>query len=214
MLGEVFLSLVIYIIINLIYRSEVKNKMNFIKKLIILVVVLYSVYFIILSQNTIIKTTSNEYYLSSSDFDENSLMFISASLEFGVPASFLMAMAIEETSFGTKGVAVTNNNWFGTGLTIYPTPSSHKGRFELYPNVQESVRDAARLLGKPNSYYRVTNIIISNGGLEQSYVAIAQSITSKWCVDEEGKPCTYDAKKLLDDIEKFNLKSVYFLSLF
>ena len=180
--------------------------MNYLKKFIILVVILYGFYFISLPKSTTIKIKVNEYYLSSSDFEEKSSIFINASLEFGVPASFLMALAIEETSFGTKGVALNNNNWFGTGLTIYPTPSSHKGRFELYPDVETSVRDAARLLGKPNSYYRVTNIIISNGGLENSYAAIAQSITSTWCVDEPGKPCSYDAKKLLDDIEKYDLK--------
>jgi len=180
--------------------------MNYMKKFILIVLILYSFNFVSSPQNITTKIKANEYYLSSSDFDENSLMFINASLEFGVPASFLMAMAIEETSFGTKGVAVSNNNWFGTGNTIYPTPSSHKGRFEKYPDATTSVRDAARLLGKPNSYYKVTNIIISNGGLDQSYAAIAQSITNKWCVDEAGKPCTYDAKKLLDDIDKYNLK--------
>ncbi len=180
--------------------------MNCIRKKIIIFVLFLGVCFISLPKTETIKVESNEYFVTTSDFEQRAPAFIDASLEFGVPASILMALAIEETSFGTKGVALTHNNWFGTGLTIYPTDPNHKGRFEIYPDYETSVRDAARLLGKPNAYYKVTNIIITNGNLDDSYEDIAKSITNTWCVDEPGKPCSYDAQTLLDDIEKYGLK--------
>jgi murein DD-endopeptidase MepM/ murein hydrolase activator NlpD len=151
---------------------------------------------------------AKEYNVSSSDISSQSSMFIDASLEFGVPASILMAMAIEETSFGTAGVAKPpQNNWFGMEKTsLWPTDPSYTGRFEVYPDAKSSVRDAARLLGSPKSVYKITNIIINNGGLDGAYDKIAASVTSHWCVNEPGYPCSYDAQTLLDDIEKYNLK--------
>lgn len=150
---------------------------------------------------------SKKYFVSASEIDSKSQMFIDASLEFGVPASILMAMAIEETSFGTKGVATSKNNWFGMEKgSLYPTDPSYTGRFEVYPDAATSIRDAARLVGSPVSSYKATNIIINNGGLSNSYSDIARSITSHWCVNEPGAPCSYDAQTLLNDIEKFGLK--------
>ena len=144
---------------------------------------------------------SKKYFVSASEIDSKSQMFIDASLEFGVPASILMAMAIEETSFGTKGVATSKNNWFGMEKgSLYPTDPSYTGRFEVYPDAATSIRDAARLVGSPVSSYKATNIIINNGGLSNSYSDIARSITSHWCVNEPGAPCSYDAQTLLNDI--------------
>ncbi len=169
---------------------------------------LFLVYFYsITSSNTItITNTAKQYLVSSSDIEAKSGMFVDASLEFGVPASILIAMAIEETSFGTKGVAISLNNWFGMEKTsLYPTDPNYTGRFEKYPNARASIRDAARLLGSPKSMYKVTNIIINNGGLDGAYDKIARSVTAHWCVNEPGAPCSYDAQTLLDDIEKFDL---------
>ncbi len=163
-------------------------------------------YSITISNTTTVTSMAKQYLVSSSDIEAKSGMFVDASLEFGVPASILIAMAIEETSFGTKGVAISLNNWFGMEKTsLYPTDPNYTGRFEKYPNAKASIRDAARLLGSPKSMYKVTNIIINNGGLEGAYDKIARSITAHWCVNEPGAPCSYDAQKLLDDIEKYDL---------
>lgn len=166
---------------------------------------------IFLPNNTKNVVSLKEYYWSTSRLNEYSQTFIDASLEFGVPASILMAMAIEETSFGTAGVAVSLNNWFGMEKSsLYPTDPNYTGRFEKYPDAKASIRDAARLTGSPKSVYKVTNIIINRGSLDKSYDAIAQSITSHWCVDEPGFPCSYDAQTLLDDIDKYDLKQYDF----
>jgi hypothetical protein len=144
-----------------------------------------------------------DYSVSNSNISKSSSMFVSASVEFGVPASVLMALAIHETSFGTAGVGKSKNNWFGISKSSsYPTPSGCTGSFECYTSASDSIRDAARILGSPNSYYKVTNIIINNGGLSGSYEAITKSITSHWCTSG----CTYDYQTLLDTIEAYNLK--------
>lgn len=170
------------------------------------------IFFLVLFCSTLFSNTNTiinrakRYNVSSSDIASKSGMFVDASLEFGVPASILIAMAIEETSFGTKGVGVSLNNWFGIEKTsLYPTDPNYTGRFEKYPNARASIRDAARLLGSPKSSYKITNIIINNGGLDGAYDKIARSITAHWCVNEPGAPCSYDAQKLLDDIEKYDL---------
>lgn len=179
-----------------------KNKKNIFIFLMLFILLVYSI-----SSSHVYTINANEYFVSTSEIDAKSQMFIDASLEFGVPASILMAMAIEETSFGTKGVANSKNNWFGMEKgSLYPTDPSYTGRFEVYPDAQTSVRDAARLMGSPVSSYKVTNIIINNGSLESSYSDIARSITSHWCVNEPGAPCSYDAQTLLNDIEKYGLK--------
>ena len=158
------------------------------------------------SNTKTITSKAKQYLVSSSAIEAKSSMFVDASLEFGVPASILIAMAIEETGFGTAGVAISLNNWFGMEKSsLYPTDPNYTGRFEKYPNARASIRDAARLLGSPKSMYKVTNIIINNGGLEGAYDKIARSITAHWCVNEPGAPCSYDAQKLLDDIEKYDL---------
>ncbi len=170
----------------------------------VFILLLYS---ITLSSTNTIVNQAKVYHVSSSDISAKSTMFVDASLEFGVPASILMALAIEETSFGTKGVALSLNNWFGMEKSsLYPTDPNYKGRFEKYPNAKDSIRDAARLLGSPKASYKITNIIINNGRLEGSYDKIVRSITAHWCVNEPGAPCSYDAQTLLDDIEKYNLR--------
>ena len=179
-----------------------KKKRLFIVGMLVLVL-FYSIPFF---NTRTITNQSKQYLVSSSDIEAKSGMFVDASLEFGVPASILIAMAIEETSFGTKGVAISLNNWFGMEKSsLYPTDPNYTGRFEKYPNAKASIRDAARLLGSPKSSYRITNIIINNGGLDGAYDKIARSVTAHWCVDEPGAPCSYDAQKLLDDIEKYDL---------
>lgn len=164
--------------------------------------------FSIFAPTNTLKLEKKEYYVSSSEIDQYSSIFVDASLEFGVPASILMAMAIEETSFGTAGVGKSKNNWFGMeASSLYPTDPNYTGRFEVYPNAEASIRDAARLLGSPTASYRITNILINNrGNVDASYLDIARSITAHWCVNEPGAPCSYDATKLLQDIETYGLK--------
>lgn len=158
------------------------------------------------SKQTIISN-AKEYHLSNSDIDAKASMFIDASLEFGVPASILMALSIHETNLGTEGVAKSWNNWFGIEATsLYPTPKNHTNRYETYPNATASIRDAARLLGSPKASYKITNIIINNNGLDGAYDKIARSITAHWCVNEPGKPCSYDAQALLDTMEQYDLQ--------
>lgn len=156
------------------------------------------------------KTTvssAKTYQISTSDIDAKASMFVDASLEFGVPASILISLSIHETSLGTTGVGKSLNNWFGMMATsLYPTDPSYTGRFEKYPNATASIRDAARLLGSPKASYKITNIIINNKGLDGAYDKIARSITAHWCVNEPGKPCTYDAQALLDTMEQYDLK--------
>lgn len=86
-----------------------KKKRLFIVGMLVLVL-FYSIPFF---NTRTITNQSKQYLVSSSDIEAKSGMFVDASLEFGVPASILIAMAIEETSFGTKGVAISLNNWFG-----------------------------------------------------------------------------------------------------
>ena len=157
------------------------------------------------------KTTvsyAKTYQLSTTDIAAKADMFVDASLEFGVPASILISLSIHETSFGTKGVGKSLHNWFGMMATsLYPTDPNYTGRFEKYPNAVASIRDAARLLGSPKASYKVTNIIINNKGLDGAYDKIARSITAHWCVNEPGKPCSYDAQDLLDTMEQYDLKN-------
>ncbi len=177
------------------------------KTLIAFIMIFCVVYSIFLPSTQVNEIEAKDYYFSTSRIDQYSQTFIDASLEFGVPASVLMAMAIEETSFGTAGVGVSLNNWFGMEKSsLYPTDPSYTGRFEKYPDAKASIRDAARLMGSPKASYKVTNIIINRGSLDASYEAIVQSITAHWCVNEPGAPCSYDGQTLLDDIDKYGLK--------
>ncbi len=160
------------------------------------------IYSIFSSSSKTFEIKSNNYYWSQSDITKLAPTFVEASKEFGVPASIMIAMAIHETGLGENGVGKSRNNLFGmTKGSLYPTPSSCTGNFECYSSKEDSIRDAARLLGSPKSYYKITNIIINNRGLDGAYEEITRSITAKWCASG----CTYDAQTLLDDLDTYNL---------
>lgn len=175
--------------------------MKGLKKITVMFIPVFVLAYSIITSNTVSVIERNDYLWSSSSFEQYSSIFVNASKEFGVPASLLMALAVEETGFGEAGVA-KQNNWFGmTKGSLYPTPANCNGNFECYASVEDSIRDAARLLGSPTASYKLTNIIISNGGLDGSYDQLARAITAHWCTSG----CTYDADDLLDLIQKYNL---------
>lgn len=175
------------------------KKINLITIVMTVVVILSYSIFTSSNSNTI---NQNNYFWNDTTISQKSQMFVDASKEFGVPASVMIALAVYETGFGDGGGVARYNNWFGISKNSkYPTSSSCTGRFECYATVEDSVRDAARILGDPTSYYRITTIIINNGGLEGSYEDIAKSLTAHWCASE----CTYDANSILNFIQNHNL---------
>jgi len=192
--------------------------MNKISKIfVIITIVIFSVHSISLSNDitTIIK--ANEYFKAEYPpevLEPHLDMFTDASLEFGVPPSIMMALAIKETTYGTKGVAKSLNNWTGMQDSLYPDPEGYDGTFQKYPNAKESIRDTARLLGKPGGPYDITRYLITNNAVldDEAYKKMTQLIRGPWCYgtcysadDLYNTIINNDLKKYDDEFKKLSV---------
>lgn len=169
--------------------------------------------FFINKQITIYKEPYTASDCTYSEKIENwSPVYIDAMEEFGVPASFMMAIAINESSFGQKGaIALQKNNWHGVKKTIYPTPEICTGDFECYPTVNEGIRDLARLLGSPKASYKIANLIITYRDKNNIGDTLDEQIYEKMYSAIEGVYCTSGCgdyvQKIRNSMTACNLKS-------
>jgi hypothetical protein len=77
----------------------------------------------------------------------------SLSLEFGIPASVILGVAILESGSGTSRNAKLLKNHFGiVGKNNLAKTKGIKTKYKQYPNVQSSYRDFARLMMKKKFY--------------------------------------------------------------
>ncbi len=92
---------------------------------------------------------------------------IAAQQRYGVPAAVTLAQAIEESAWGSSGLAVQYNNLFGikgsgpAGSVTLPTQEYEGGQwvtidaqFRVYHNIAESIADHAELLATSGYYQR------------------------------------------------------------
>ena len=92
---------------------------------------------------------------------------IAAQQRFGVPASVTIAQAIDESAWGTSGLASQDYNLFGikgggpAGSVTLPTQEYEGGQwvtidapFRVYHNIAESIADHAELLATSGYYQR------------------------------------------------------------
>ena len=92
---------------------------------------------------------------------------MAAQQRFGVPAAVTIAQAIDESGWGTSGLATQDHNLFGikgtgpAGSVTLPTEEYENGQwvstdaqFRVYHNVSESISDHAELLATSGYYQR------------------------------------------------------------
>ena len=88
-------------------------------------------------------------------------LYQSAMKSYGVPASFMIAIGIHETSLGTNSVAKALNrgkNLHGIKYHAGCYVTTARGtKFQKYSSEKDSINDLARLLSEPDGSYKVFN---------------------------------------------------------